>query len=100
LADHKVENPQDEVQIGQELDVKILRVDTIERKIGLSKKRAEWATDPETEAAIALDKKSRSRRGGLEGGSLGDQLSNLITPATPATPPAEEEEQTPADSEA
>jgi small subunit ribosomal protein S1 len=28
LADHKVENPQDEVKIGQELDVKILRVDT------------------------------------------------------------------------
>ena len=100
LADHKVENPQDEVQIGQELDVKILRVDTIERKIGLSKKRAEWASDPETEAAIELDKKSRSRRGGLgEGGSLGEQLGNLITPASPPAAPAAEE-QTPADSEA
>jgi small subunit ribosomal protein S1 len=30
-------------QIGEEIDVKILRVDTIERKIGLSKKRADWA---------------------------------------------------------
>jgi small subunit ribosomal protein S1 len=28
LADHKVENPQDEVKAGEEIDVKILRVDT------------------------------------------------------------------------
>jgi small subunit ribosomal protein S1 len=28
LADHKVENPQDEVKIGEKIEVKILRVDT------------------------------------------------------------------------
>ncbi|MFG0305315.1 MAG: 30S ribosomal protein S1 [Phycisphaerales bacterium JB040] len=42
LADHKVENPQDVVGTGEEIDVKILRVDTVERKIGLSLKRAQW----------------------------------------------------------
>lgn len=42
LADHKVENPQDVVKIGDEVDVKILRVDTSDRKIGLSLKRAQW----------------------------------------------------------
>ena len=42
LADHKVENPQDVVKIGDEVDVKILRVDTGDRKIGLSLKRAQW----------------------------------------------------------
>jgi len=42
LADHKVENPQDVVKIGEEVDVKILRVDTADRKIGLSLKRAQW----------------------------------------------------------
>jgi small subunit ribosomal protein S1 len=42
LADHKVENPQDVVKSGEEVDVKILRVDTGERKIGLSLKRAQW----------------------------------------------------------
>ncbi|MEX2219761.1 MAG: 30S ribosomal protein S1 [Phycisphaerales bacterium] len=42
LADHKVENPQDVVKPGDEVDVKILRVDTQERKIGLSLKRAQW----------------------------------------------------------
>ncbi len=72
LADHKVENPQDEVQIGQEIDVKILRVDTIERKIGLSKKRAEWAAEPTTAG------EEEGRRGGRERkqrrGGLGDEM--------------------------
>ncbi|GJQ28326.1 MAG: 30S ribosomal protein S1 [Phycisphaerae bacterium] len=42
LADHKVENPQDVVKAGDEIDVKILRVDRPDRKIGLSLKRAQW----------------------------------------------------------
>ena len=42
LADHKVENPQDVVKAGEEIDVKILRVDIQDRKIGLSLKRAQW----------------------------------------------------------
>jgi small subunit ribosomal protein S1 len=42
LADHKVENPLDVVKPGQEIDVKILRVDISDRKIGLSLKRAQW----------------------------------------------------------
>ncbi|MEN0019387.1 MAG: 30S ribosomal protein S1 [Planctomycetota bacterium] len=42
LADFKVENPQDVVKAGQEVDVKILRVDISDRKIGLSLKRAQW----------------------------------------------------------
>ncbi len=42
LADHKVENPQDVVKANDEIDVKILRVDTSDRKIGLSLKRAQW----------------------------------------------------------
>jgi small subunit ribosomal protein S1 len=42
LADHKVENPMDVVKPNEEVDVKILRVDTEERKIGLSLKRAQW----------------------------------------------------------
>jgi small subunit ribosomal protein S1 len=72
LADHKVENPQDEVKIGEEIDVKILRVDTVERKIGLSKKRADWAAGEGGEAgheAAPGEKPRRKRelRGGLHG---------------------------------
>ncbi len=45
LADHKVENPEEVVKVGDEIEVKILRVDTDERKIGLSRKRVEWSND-------------------------------------------------------
>ncbi|MBM83959.1 MAG: 30S ribosomal protein S1 [Planctomycetaceae bacterium] len=38
LADHKVENPEEVVSIGEDLEVRVLRVDTDERKIGLSLK--------------------------------------------------------------
>ncbi|MHC4948188.1 MAG: 30S ribosomal protein S1 [Planctomycetota bacterium] len=49
LSDQKVEKPQDVVKPGDEVDVKILRVDTDERKIGLSLKRAQWGdTDRDT----------------------------------------------------
>lgn len=45
LADHKVENPEEVVKVGDAIEVKILRVDAEERKIGLSRKRVEWAHD-------------------------------------------------------
>ncbi len=57
LADHKVENPEEVVNVGEEIEVKILRVDAEERKIGLSRKRVEWSEDAEAdvEAAAAGD---------------------------------------------
>ncbi|MBT4767580.1 MAG: 30S ribosomal protein S1 [Phycisphaerae bacterium] len=42
LSDSKVDDPQDIVKAGEIVDVKILRVDTEDRKIGLSLKRAQW----------------------------------------------------------
>src|SRR4029078_231690 len=45
IADQKVEKPKDIVKVGEEVDVKILRVDSDERKIGLSLKRAQWAQE-------------------------------------------------------
>ena len=45
LADHKVENPEEIVKVGDQIEVKILRVDTEERKIGLSRKRVDWTKD-------------------------------------------------------
>jgi small subunit ribosomal protein S1 len=50
LADHKVENPQDIVKQSQEVEVKILRVDVEERKIGLSLKRAQTGMPTGSEA--------------------------------------------------
>ncbi len=70
LADHKVENPQDVVQQDQELEVKILRVDLDERKIGLSLKRAQWTSDQEA-AADRSESKSGGSGGAPTGGGLG-----------------------------
>ncbi len=80
LADHKVDDPHAEVQIGQELEVKILRVDSQDRKIALSKKRADWAattTPGEAEAAAKPGRSPKQRRGGLHGS--GDQSTNIIS---------------------
>ncbi len=45
LADHKIESPTDVVKEGDEVEVKILKVDTESRKIGLSLRRAQWAAE-------------------------------------------------------
>ena len=50
LSDEKVNDPTDIVKPGDNVDVKILRVDVEDRKIGLSLKRAKWG-DAEIEAA-------------------------------------------------
>ena len=72
LADHKVKNPQDVVTPDEAVEVKILRVDLEDRKIGLSLKRAQWTADSDTEkeAADAMAKKDLG--GGLDDhGALG-----------------------------
>ena len=48
LADHKVDKPQDIVKEGDEVEVKILKVDTEARKIGLSLRRAQWAAEEQS----------------------------------------------------
>ncbi len=45
LSDDKVENPEDVVKVGDEIDVKVLRVDSDERKIGLSRRRVDWTEE-------------------------------------------------------
>ncbi len=45
LADHKIDEPGDIVKLGDEVEVKILKVDTEARKIGLSLRRAQWAAE-------------------------------------------------------
>ncbi len=67
LADHKVENPEDVVKVGDVLEVKILRVDTEERKIGLSRRRVDWNEDEEA-AAEKADSDSKQQSADLKGG--------------------------------
>ncbi|MFO0014087.1 MAG: 30S ribosomal protein S1 [Planctomycetota bacterium] len=45
LSDQKVENPEDVVKVGDEIEVRVLRVDSDERKIGLSRRRVDWTEE-------------------------------------------------------
>ena len=45
LSDQKIKKPQDIVKVDDELEVKILKVDSEARKIGLSLRRAQWAAE-------------------------------------------------------
>jgi small subunit ribosomal protein S1 len=85
LADHKVENPEDVVKVGDKIEVKILRVDTDDRKIGLSRKRVEWAEDDLSDVAPEAGggpttKEPKKPRGELKGGLGGS--GPLIAPPT------------------
>jgi small subunit ribosomal protein S1 len=69
LADHKVDNPEEVVKLGEEIEVKILRVDSEERKIGLSRKRVEWAEEDEQAAEAAAASANVELKGGVGSGS-------------------------------
>lgn len=47
MAETKVAHPSEVVKVGDEIEVKVLRVDFQERKIGLSRKRVDWAHNDE-----------------------------------------------------
>jgi len=79
LADHKVEDPHAEVKIGDRIQVKILRVDASERKIGLSKKRAEWSAEQDPESGAG--RRPKARRGGLHG--PGEESTGTIPMPSP-----------------
>ena len=64
LGDTKVENPEELVKVGDELEVRVLRVDTDDRKIGLSRKlTGEIKTDDPGAAAVPREQ----LKGGMEG---------------------------------
>ena len=91
LAEHKVENPEDIVKVGDEIEVKVLRVDSDERKIGLSRKRVDWSEEQHLAEAekekeqnqhpAKSDKPQVELKGGLGSEGL------LIQPQSQPTPP-------------
>jgi small subunit ribosomal protein S1 len=100
LADHKINSPQEVVSMDQELEVKILRVDTDSRKIGLSLRRVQWAAEEQKKKSQAQgeepEAKVQPRRGGLDG-ALMPELAIVTTspikqPEAGAEPEAKPEE--------
>lgn len=94
LADDKVDDAQNVVNVGDELEVKVLRVDTEERKIGLSRKRVDWT--PEEEAKEAQKEAAAQKEESALKGGLGDS-GPLIKASAPeaAAPEAAPEEAAP-----
>src|SRR5438876_7839695 len=45
LSDQKVESPEEVVKVGDDIEVKVLRVDAADRKIGLSRRALKWGGD-------------------------------------------------------
>ena len=78
LTDHRIEDPHEAVQIGEEIEVKILRVDVQDRKIGLSKKRADWASAEGEGGEAKPSGQPKARRGGLHGAGEEDGGLGMI----------------------
>lgn len=71
LADERVDKPEDVVQLGQELDFKILRIENDDQKIGLSARAVGKADEP----VVDTRQFSSEAKGGMA--SLGE-LANLV----------------------
>ena len=104
LSDDHVDDPHKAVELGQQIEVKILRVDAQDRKIGLSKKRADWAAGEGAEPGESGPPKQR--RGGLHG-STGEETTDVISstallnhPGAPNAPSDDATVQAPSPSEA
>ena len=94
LADHKVDSPEEVVNVGDEIEVKILRVDRGERKIGLSRKKGGEegegeGTDGEGATEDAARPDGKELKGGLGGGGPLFSLGGTVE----AAPEAEAEHQ-------
>jgi small subunit ribosomal protein S1 len=82
LSDQRVERPEDVVQLGQELDFKILRIENVDQKIGLSYR----AVGKDDEPIVDTRQFSSEAKGGMA--SLGE-LANLVKPDGEAEAKAE-----------
>jgi small subunit ribosomal protein S1 len=81
LTEDKVENPEAVVKVGDTIDVKVLKIDREERKIGLSRKRAGQEDEDIVEEVVDTTEKApkETLKGGM--GSGGGQLFTLPSEA-------------------
>jgi small subunit ribosomal protein S1 len=82
LSDDKVNSPQEIIKAGEDVEVKILRVDIEDRKIGLSLKQAKWASEVTPDG-----QPGKPQRGGLDSSiDIGTDLIDprMLTKSKPA----------------
>jgi len=76
LADHKVDNPEEVVKVGQRVEVRIIKIDTDERKIGLTLIQAHFEEGEEGGDAGGAPKEPEAPKAPVLG-SLADQLKGI-----------------------
>ncbi|MEZ5965286.1 MAG: 30S ribosomal protein S1 [Planctomycetota bacterium] len=74
LADHKVDNPEDVVKAGQRVEVRVIKIDPEERKIGLTLINPHFETD---EAAASTEAAAPAPAPTPAVGSLASQLKHF-----------------------
>jgi small subunit ribosomal protein S1 len=79
LSDHKVESPEEVVKVGDEIEVKVLRVDPGERKIGLSRKQIHEGVEDEEEGGEAPSEGAGGRPQRELRGGTGSSTGQLFT---------------------
>ncbi len=102
MADHRVDSPKEMLEVGQEIEVKVLRVDSEDRRIRLSLKRAQWAAEEEAEGGAQPKPEPVKRRGGLDtgGGLILDETHPRYIQSAPADTEQQEQEGKPAEEKA
>jgi small subunit ribosomal protein S1 len=83
-----VDSPEDVVKVGDEIEVKVLRVDAADRKIGLSRRQADVEAEAEDAPAESAARGGRPRAKELRGGT-GSGTGQLFS--VPGTDKGEEE---------
>ncbi|MFT3881641.1 MAG: 30S ribosomal protein S1 [Gemmatales bacterium] len=68
LAEDKVDSPENVVKVGDTIDVKVLKIDREERKIGLSRKRAGQDDDDVVIEETPVEEKASKEPAQLKGG--------------------------------
>jgi small subunit ribosomal protein S1 len=85
LSDDKIESPEEVVKVGDDIEVKVLRVEPKDRKIGLSRKNLYGGPEPEPEAVG--DESARPQRELRGGTGTGGPLF-AMPESTPENVPA------------
>ena len=89
LADHKIESPEDVVALGMKIEVRVIRVDLDERKIGLSFVHADFPENEEFAKKAAKAVKEVAEPESLTGTGI-DLMSALGDTKLKEAPAAEE----------
>ncbi len=98
LADHKVDSPEEVVNVGDTIEVTVLRVDRGERKIGLSRKKSQDSAhekdEDETPSAPSSSPAGRAEPAALKGGLGGGGVPLFSLGSEPETESSSDDEET------